>query len=98
MHIHGKIKLGFFPLPVSEALRLKRYLTFSTFFSALDPCVGDGVAFAALLEGSPARRYGAEMDAFRAAQARMHCIEVLQANTTDVRCPVESVSLLYLNH
>ena len=97
MHIHGKTKLGFFPLPVAEARRLNAYLSFATEFSALDPCVGDGVAFDALLEGSPAKRYGIEIDAHRAEQARGLGIEVLQANTTDVRCPVESVSLLYLN-
>jgi hypothetical protein len=97
VHIHGKTKLGFFPLPVNEALHFKSYLTFPDSFSALDPCVGDGVAFNALLQNSPARRNGIEIDAHRTEQARALGIDVLQANTTDVRCPVESVSLLYLN-
>lgn len=97
VHIHGKTKLGFFPLPVTEALRMKRYLTFPASFSALDPCVGDGVAFSALLSGTPARSYGIEIDAYRTAQARSFGIDVLQADTMDVRCPVESLSLLYLN-
>ena len=97
MHIHGKTKLGFFPLPVVEATRIKGLLSFTTEFSALDPCVGDGVAFTALLQGLPARRCGIEIDAFRAEQAKAIGIEVLQANATDVRCPVESLSLLYLN-
>ena len=97
MHVHGKTKLGFFPLPVSEAKRLKNYLGFSSQFSAVDPCVGDGVAFSGLLESAPARRYGVEIDAHRATQARTLGIEVLQANTMDVRCNAESLSLLYLN-
>jgi len=97
MHIHGKTRLGFFPLPVSEARRLKNCLFFAGECSALDPCVGDGAAFAALVESSPARSYGIEIDAHRTAQAKALGIDVLQANTTDVRCPVESVSLLYLN-
>lgn len=97
MHIHGKTKLGFFPLPISEAQRLRNYLSLPNEFSALDPCVGDGVAYTALLEGTPARRYAIEIDAFRTEQAKTLGIEVLQANTMDVRCPVESVSLLYLN-
>ena len=97
MHIHGKTKLGFFPLPTSEAKRLKNYLSFASECSALDPCVGDGAAFAALVESSPARRYGIEVDAHRTAQAKARGIDVMQANTMDVRCPVESVSLLYLN-
>jgi len=97
MHIHGKTKLGFFPLPIAEANRLSKYLLFSSECSALDPCVGDGVAFSALLQNSSARRYGIEIDAYRSEQARSLGIDVLQANTTDVRCPVESTSLLYLN-
>ena len=97
MHIHGKTKLGFFPLPGPEARRLKNYLAFPSQFSAVDPCVGDGVAFSALIESGSGRRYGVEIDAHRAAQARTLGIEVLQANTMDVRCNAESFSLLYLN-
>jgi hypothetical protein len=94
---HGQTKLGFFPLPVAEAKRLKNWLTFPERFSALDPCVGDGVAFAHLLHDVPAHRYGIEIDANRSEQARVLGIETLQANTMDVRCPAEAVSLLYLN-
>jgi len=51
MRPQGKTKLGFFPLPVAEAERLKNCLTFASAFSALDPCVGDGVALNRLLHG-----------------------------------------------
>jgi SAM-dependent methyltransferase len=94
---HGQTKLGFFPLPVAEAKRLKNWLTFPERFSALDPCVGDGVAFANLLQDVACNRYGIEIDANRAEQARSLGIETLQANTMDTRCPPETVSLLYLN-
>ncbi len=97
MRPHGKAKLGFFPLPAVEAGRLRSCLTFSDEFSAVDPCVGDGVAFTILLQGSAGRRCGIEIDANRAEQARALGIETLQANTMDVRCPAESISLLYLN-
>ena len=97
MRPHGKAKLGFFPLPAVEAGRLKNCLTSPDEFSAIDPCVGDGVAFTDLLEGTHARRYGIEIDAYRAEQARSLGIETLHANTMDVRCPAESISLLYLN-
>ena len=93
----GKIKLGFFPLPLPEAARLKNFLAFASEFSALDPCVGDGVAFNHLLDGVTAHRYGVEIDANRAEQARALGIETVQANTMDVRCSPEAVSLLYLN-
>jgi hypothetical protein len=94
---HGQTKLGFFPLPIAEAKRLKNWLSFPERFSALDPCVGDGVAFAQLLHGVTASRYGIEIDANRAEQARALGIETLQADAIDVRCPPEAVFLLYLN-
>jgi hypothetical protein len=97
MRPHGKTKLGFFPLPLPEATRLKNFLAFAPEFSALDPCVGDGVAFTHLLQGVTTHRYGIEIDANRAEQATALGVETLQANATDVRCPPEAVSLLYLN-
>jgi hypothetical protein len=97
MRFQGQAKLGFFPLPPSEAVRLRRWLSFSEQSSALDPCIGDGAAFTTLFESSNALRYGIEIDAHRSAQARTLGIEVLHANTLDVRCAVESVSVIYLN-
>jgi len=97
MRLHGKVKLGFFPLPLAEAERLRHCLTFASEFSALDPCVGDGVAFTHLVGGTQARRYGIEIDADRAEQAARLSIDTLQANTLNVRCPADALSLLYLN-
>jgi hypothetical protein len=94
---HGKTKLGFFPLPIAEAERLRNCLAFPPEFAALDPCVGDGVAFTQLLGGTQARRYGIEIDADRAEQATRLGIDTLQANSLNVRCPAEALSLLYLN-
>ncbi len=82
---------------MAEAERLKHCLTFASAFWALDPCVGDGVTFNRLLDGVTAHRYGIEIDANRAEQATALGIETLQANTMDVRCAAEAVSLLYLN-
>jgi len=97
MRAHGQTKLGFYPLPPAEANRLKSWLVFQDQFSALDPCVGDGVAFAHLLRDTRAYRYGIEIDAYRAEQARALGVETLQADAMEVRCPAESLSLLYLN-
>ena len=97
MRPQGQTKLGFFPLPIVEARRLQNCLVSASEFSALDPCVGDGVAFSQLLHGVTAHRYGIEIDANRAEQARALGIETLQANTMDVRCPAEAVSFLFLN-
>jgi hypothetical protein len=57
----------------------------------------DGAAFTGVLHGVTACCYGIEIDANRTEQARALGIETLQANTMDVRCPAEAVSLLYLN-
>jgi hypothetical protein len=44
----GKSRLGFYPLPLSEAERIRKFLMFPDSSSAIDPCVGDGVAFEAI--------------------------------------------------
>jgi Uncharacterised methyltransferase family (DUF6094) len=93
----GRLKLGFYPLPVKEAERIRLCLQYPQEFAALDPCVGDGIAFSDLLESANAHRYGIEIDAYRAEQAAQLGIQVVQANTMTVRCPAESASLLYLN-
>jgi len=55
----GRLVMGFYPLPEREAKCLQCSLRFpATAFSALDPCVGDGAAFHALLEGASCHRYG----------------------------------------
>lgn len=97
MRPHGETKLGFFPLPVPEAARLTSWLGFASDFSALDPCVGDGVAFTHLLQGVTAYRYGIEIDANPGEQAKALGVVTLQVNAMDVRRPPEAVSLLYLN-
>lgn len=97
MRLAGRLKLGFYPLPVTEAERILVRLQYPDEFAALDPCVGDGAAFSRLIESSKAHPYGIEIDAFRADQACELGIHVIQANAMDVRCPAESVSLLYLN-
>ena len=57
------------------------------------PCVGDGGAFEVITSGAHVLRYGIELDAYRAEQARERIANVLQANTLEVQCPVESYSL-----
>ncbi len=94
----GRLKLGYYPLPITEAKRLKSYLSFpGEPFSAIDPCVGNGVAFSHLLEGEVAKRYGIELDAHRAFESRSLGIDVWHVDALEMRCPAESMSLLYLN-
>ena len=98
MRLAGRERLGFYPLPIAEAKRIRKYLRFpDCVSSALDPCAGEGAAFAELTMDADVLRYGVELDAERAASARSRTNEVIQGNCFDVQCPVESFSLIYLN-
>ena len=98
MRFVGKNKMGFYPLPLSEAHRIRKFIQFpGTSSSALDPCVGDGAAFEVITNGAEVFRYGIELDAYRADQARQRISNIVQGNTLEVQCPVECFGLLYLN-
>ena len=98
MRLAGRERLGFYPLPIAEAKRIRAFLQFpEQVCSALDPCIGEGVAFAELTRDAKTRRYGIELEAQRAALARSSADEVIHGNCFDVQCPVESFSLIYLN-
>jgi hypothetical protein len=98
MRIQGRIRMGYFPLPLKEAQRIRACLLYpASAFSAIDPCIGDGAAFRTITEAPGARRYGIELDAYRAEQASAVVDEIIQGNCHDVYCPVESYSLLFLN-
>jgi len=99
LRFQGKGKLGFFPLPHSEAQRIRRFLWFpdAALSSAIDPCVGDGVAFEVITSGAEVLRYGIELDAYRAEQARKRVPNTIQGNALEVHCPVESLSCIYCN-
>ena len=98
MRFQGKGRLGFYPLPLSEAQRIRRFLLFPDApSSAIDPCVGDGVAFEVITGVAEVLRYGIELDAYRAEQARQRIPNIVQGNTLEVQCPVECFGLLYLN-
>jgi hypothetical protein len=94
----GRIRMGYFPLPLSEAERIRRFLCFPDApSSAIDPCVGDGVAVEVITGGAEVVRSGIELDAYRAEQAKQRVPNIVQGNTLEVQCPVECFGLLYLN-
>jgi uncharacterized methyltransferase DUF6094 len=98
MRLAGRERLGFYPLPIAEAERIRTFLQFpEQACSALDPCIGEGAAFAEVTRDAKTRRYGIELDAQRAALARSMADDVIHGNCFDVQCPVESFSLIYLN-
>jgi hypothetical protein len=93
----ARLKMGFYPLPVSEGTNLRELLTFTGPASVVDPCVGQGTALNLLTQGADVRRYGIELDAERALSASAKGIVTIQGNTFDAIAKPESFSLLYLN-
>jgi hypothetical protein len=95
---NAKVRCNYYPLPLKEAERIRNILRFpGEPFSALDPCVGEGLAFAVILKDAGARLYGIELDAYRAEQAAPSLTRVIQGNCLETHCPVESFSCIYLN-
>lgn len=94
----SKLRMGYVPLPEVEARRIRRHLFYPTAgIAALDPCAGEGRALELITENGNAHRYGIELDAHRAAQARARIRQVIYGDCFDVQCHAESLSLLYLN-
>ena len=94
----SKLRMGYVPLPEAEARRIRRHLMYpGSGFSALDPCAGEGRALEVITGSANGRRYGIELDAHRAAQAREKIGHVIYGDCFDVECRAESFSLLYLN-
>ena len=94
----AKVRCNYYPLPLREAERIRNLVQFPAEpFSALDPCVGEGIAFAAITRDSSARRYGIELDAYRAEQAAPMLTKIVQGNCLETHCSVESFSFIYEN-
>ena len=93
----SRLKLGYYPLVSGECQRLRRHLDFPPECAVLDPCAGTGAALRLITSETPARRYGIELDSFRAVEASPVLDEVVQGSVFDTHCAVESYSLLYLN-
>jgi hypothetical protein len=55
------------------------------------------VAFEVITNNAEGLRYGIELDAYRAEQARQRITNIVQGNALEVQCPVECCGLLYLN-
>jgi hypothetical protein len=75
--------MGYYPLPESEAVRLRALLNFSGPASVVDPCVGQGTALEIITQGTEVRRYGFELDAERALASQSKGIETMQGNAFD---------------
>jgi hypothetical protein len=92
-----RIKLGYYPLPHAEGLRLRKLLVFEDGASAMDPCAGTGAALHQLTLGADVDKHGVESDAGRAAQSAASGITTIHGNLFDTIGKSESFSFLYLN-
>ena len=98
MRNQGKLRLGYFPLPLAEARRIRACLSYpASPVTAIDPCIGGGAAFLAITGEACARRYGIELDAYRAEQAAAVVDQVIHGDCLEVHCRVESFGLAFLN-
>jgi len=93
----ARLKMGYYPLPECEGVKLRSLLTYTQTSSVIDPCVGQGTALHMVTSNAPVRRYGIELDAERARIASTSGIDTIQGNTFDAIARPESFSLLYLN-
>jgi 16S rRNA G966 N2-methylase RsmD len=93
----ARIKLGYYPLPPAEGVRLRRLLRFGPEASALDPCAGTGEALHQLTAGAGVEKHAVELDAERAAVAAASGIATIHGNLFDTLGRVESFSFIYLN-
>ena len=93
----ARLKMGYYPLPEAEGVKLRSLLSFAGPASVIDPCVGQGAALHLVTSDAPVRRYGVELDAERARIASANGIETIQGNAFDAIARPESFSLLYLN-
>ena len=93
----ARLKMGYYPLPVAEGVKLRSLLSFAGPTSVIDPCVGQGTALHLITSDAQIRRYGVELDAERARIASANGIETIQGNAFDAIAKPESFSLLYLN-
>jgi hypothetical protein len=80
----GRLQTGYFPLSVSEAQWIRKFLLFPDKSPGLDPCVGDRSAFAAITSGAEAILRGIELDSYRAEQAKQRIAHVIQGDTIEV--------------
>ena len=97
MRSAARLKMGYYPLPESEGVKLRSLLSFDGRASVIDPCVGQGTALNLVTHDAQVRRYGIELDAERARIASSKGIETIQGNTFDAIAKPETFSLLYLN-
>ena len=93
----SRLKLGYYPLPIEEARRIRTVLASLAPYAAIDPCAGAGAALVEVTAGSGAHLTAIELDSDRSASTAAKGITTVHGSAFDCRVPAETCSLLYLN-
>jgi predicted RNA methylase len=97
MRLEGKIKMGYYPTPISVVERIKSFIRFTEDSMILDPCCGEGKALAELAEDTGAKTYGIEIDGHRAEEAKTKLDYLLKCGCEQTRISNSCFSCLFLN-
>jgi hypothetical protein len=98
MRLEARIKMGYYPTPLSVVDRVRCFLVFpEDNVNFLDPCCGEGLALKNLVKGANATTYGIELDDYRAEQAKDNLDHVLKGSYEDARISNAAFSCLFLN-
>jgi hypothetical protein len=99
MRLAGRIKLGFYPTPISVIDRIKSIVSVpeSQRINAFDPCCGEGMALKHLADGWDCQTYGIELDEHRAEEAKQNLDNALKCSYTQTRITNGCFSVLFLN-
>jgi hypothetical protein len=98
MRLEARIKMGYYPTPLSVIDRARYFLLFpEDNVNFLDPCCGEGLALKNLVKGHEAGTYGIELDGYRAEEAKANLDHVLKGSYEDARISNAAFSCLFLN-
>jgi 16S rRNA G966 N2-methylase RsmD len=98
MRLEAKIKMGYYPTPLSVVERIRSFLKFpEENVNLFDPCCGEGLALEKLKGDAKATTYGIELDEYRAEQAKSNLDHVIKGSYEDARVSNNAFSCLFLN-
>lgn len=97
MRLEARIKMGYYPTPLSIVERIKSFIRFPDNASILDPCCGEGKALQKFAEHTIANTFGIEIDEHRAEKAKAKLDHVLKCGYEQTRISNGAFSCLFLN-
>ena len=99
MRLAGRIKMGYYPTPLSVVDRIKSFVSVpeNQPINAFDPCCGEGLALKHLAEGWNCQTYGIELDEHRAEEAKQNLDNALKCSYNQTRITNGCFSVLFLN-